>query len=189
MKAPIACCLTTATLILVPAASFATPQIGAKHNGYSICEEQALHLYAEGMKNGLEFGRNRVEDGKLLSSGRVIPEPHPCQWRDYLDRQLHPPAPVVSAPVDTGSGYAPPPATSSGGLPACTYENPGQPTVVNPTSQAGGIHQIIPSTWAANGGEQYAPTADQATPQQQDEIAGNILNAAGGNASQDWVNC
>jgi hypothetical protein len=168
-----------ACLILVPTSAFALPKIGGHGNGYSLCDEQALHLYAEGMKSGHDFGRNRIEDGKMLKSGRVVPEPHPCAWRDYLDAQLHPPATVAIA----SSVYAPPPATSSvapgsGGLPACTYEDT-DPTATNSSSSAYGIHQIIPST-------AQAYDCDLTTVGGQESCAQAIYADVGTSA---WVGC
>ncbi|MER0090111.1 transglycosylase family protein [Corynebacterium sp. KPL2680] len=49
----------------------------------------------------------------------------------------------------------------------------------------GGL-QFSQQTWAGSGGTQYAPTADQATKQQQIEIAENVLATQGAGA---WPNC
>jgi hypothetical protein len=50
-------------------------------------------------------------------------------------------------------------------------------------NEASGLFQIAKGTWAQYGGTSYAPTAGQATPQQQAEIAAKIFNASGG---QPW---
>ncbi len=55
----------------------------------------------------------------------------------------------------------------------------GDPKAVNRSSGAGGLWQIIPSTWKSNGGAQYAPTADQATPEQQRAVAQKIYAEQG----------
>lgn len=47
-------------------------------------------------------------------------------------------------------------------------------------NEASGLFQIAKSTWAANGGTKYAPTAGEATPEQQAEIAARIFNKSGG---------
>jgi resuscitation-promoting factor RpfA len=73
------------------------------------------------------------------------------------------------------------------GLVQC--ESGGNPKAVNNTSagiQAGrpaGLFQIVTSTWLANGGGQYAPTADQAAPWQQQIVADRIYAQQG---SSPW---
>lgn len=47
-------------------------------------------------------------------------------------------------------------------------------------NEASGLFQIALGTWKANGGEKYAPSAGEATPQQQAEIAAKIFNENGG---------
>ena len=49
----------------------------------------------------------------------------------------------------------------------------------------GGL-QFNAQTWAANGGTQYAPTADQATREQQIAVAESVLATQGAAA---WPNC
>jgi hypothetical protein len=51
-------------------------------------------------------------------------------------------------------------------------------------SGASGYYQIIPSTWQAYGGGQYAPSAYQATAAQQAAIAAKIWN--GGAGASQW---
>lgn len=46
-------------------------------------------------------------------------------------------------------------------------------------NEASGLFQIAKGTWAANGGTRYAPTAGQATAEQQAEIAAAIFNKQG----------
>lgn len=66
-------------------------------------------------------------------------------------------------------------------------ESGGQPGIVQQVqdvnsggNEASGLFQIAKSTWAANGGTQYAPTAGEATPEQQAKIAAKIFNDQGG---------
>lgn len=47
-------------------------------------------------------------------------------------------------------------------------------------NEASGLFQIAKGTWAANGGTQFAPTAGEATPEQQAEIAARIFDKSGG---------
>lgn len=69
------------------------------------------------------------------------------------------------------------------GLVKC--ESGGNPTVVNNTAagqRAGrpaGLFQIVTKTWLANGGGQFAPTADKATPAQQQIVADRIYAKQG----------
>lgn len=49
----------------------------------------------------------------------------------------------------------------------------------------GGL-QFAPSTWSGYGGGEYAPTADQATREQQIEIGERVLAGQGAGA---WPNC
>ncbi|MFI5612035.1 transglycosylase family protein [Amycolatopsis sp. NPDC051903] len=64
-------------------------------------------------------------------------------------------------------------------------ESGGNPTVVNNTAagqRAGrpaGLFQIVTKTWLANGGGQFAPTADKATPAQQQIVADRIYAKSG----------
>ncbi|AZG43442.1 phage tail tape measure protein [Gordonia insulae] len=66
-------------------------------------------------------------------------------------------------------------------------ESGGNPTIVQGIqdansggNEASGLYQIAKGTWAGYGGTQYAPTAGQATPEQQSIIAAKIFNAEGG---------
>ncbi|HWD06228.1 MAG TPA: transglycosylase family protein [Amycolatopsis sp.] len=64
-------------------------------------------------------------------------------------------------------------------------ESSGNPTAVNNTAagqRAGrpaGLFQIVTKTWLSNGGGQFAPTADKATPAQQQIVANRIYAAQG----------
>lgn len=63
-------------------------------------------------------------------------------------------------------------------------ESGGNYTAKNGNSTASGAYQFINSTWRGLGGDQYAPTAREATPEQQDAIARayveRILDTNGG---------
>jgi hypothetical protein len=128
------------------------------------------------------------------------------RYRDVLIRMLISPAPSSptsvssSAPQDAGSSSStaqtatvqdPTEAagasggSASGALPTCTWlpESGGNWNAVNPSSGAGGRYQILPSTWAANGG---TGLPQDASPAEQTHIAQNILRSQGASA---WVNC
>ncbi len=69
------------------------------------------------------------------------------------------------------------------GLVMC--ESSGNPTVVNNTpagrraGRPAGLFQIVTGTWRANGGAQFAPTADRAAPWQQQIVANRIYARQG----------
>lgn len=85
-----------------------------------------------------------------------------------------------SNPVYAGGRYSIPAAIvqceSGGNYGAVNPHNPARPA---------GAYQIITDTWLRNGGGKYAPTADAATPAQQDEIASNVW--AGGAGRGQWA--
>lgn len=63
-------------------------------------------------------------------------------------------------------------------------ESNGDPTDKNPSSTACGLFQFLTTTWASNGGAKYAPTACQATWQQQVSV---FLTASQGNNFYPWA--
>ena len=63
-------------------------------------------------------------------------------------------------------------------------ESSGNTTAKNPTSTACGLFQFLTTTWLSNGGGAYAPTACDATLQQQVAI---FLKASAGNNFYPWV--
>jgi muramidase (phage lysozyme) len=58
-------------------------------------------------------------------------------------------------------------------------ESGGNYSAVNPSSGAGGAYQILPSTWHAYGGQGLP---QDASPAEQDRIAGEIYARQGGSA-------
>lgn len=114
-------------------------------------------------------------------------------YRDTLARMLAPPAPAPTAAVASSStsqtttqGAASTVAGSgSGSLPTCTWqpESGGDWHAVNSSSGAGGRYQIMPSTWAANGG---TGLPQDASPAEQTRVAENIMRTTGASA---WANC
>jgi hypothetical protein len=167
--------------------------------------EQANHLRAEVVA---EFGKRatgrNIRPGVLKRDGTTRPANHaePIAYRDVLARMLTPPAPALTgspaseAPSSGSPSSAPGAATvqntastsgasSSGSLPACTWqpESGGNWSAVNSSSGAGGYYQILPSTWAAYGG---TGSPQSASPAEQRAIAQKIWASQGSSA---WVNC
>jgi hypothetical protein len=175
-----------ACLILTAGPAFATPEIGQRHNGWSLCDEQALHYYATGMKRGFDFGRNRIEDGKLLRSGKVIPEPHPCKWRNYLDSQLSPPEPAPPIDSSTISTAAPAPVTvapasgDSGCVGMEAESGSAGYSAMSPTGYIG-CYQLSPEHYAPGG----ACAGLGTDPAGQDACAATICAEQGAGA---WTN-
>lgn len=70
-------------------------------------------------------------------------------------------------------------------------ESGGDPTIIQQIvdvnsggNEAEGLFQITPATWGAHGGDQFAPTARLATPQQQAIVAARIFTA--NPSGSDW---
>ena len=84
----------------------------------------------------------------------------------------------LAAPADTAA-----PASAWDQVAAC--ESGGDWHINTGNGYQGGL-QFNAQTWAANGGTQYAATADQATREQQIAVAENVLAAQGAGA---WPNC
>lgn len=59
------------------------------------------------------------------------------------------------------------------------YESTDNPSAVNSVSGDGGLWQIAPSTWAAYGGFEFAPLAQDASPQAQLAVAQRIAQGQG----------
>lgn len=109
-----------------------------------------------------------------------------------LDAALNTWIASVSTPADTRSAAAPgtvPPAADASTadrwdeLAAC--ETGGDWTTNTGNGFYGGL-QFAASTWASMGGLDYAPTADQATREQQIDVAEKVLAAVGWRA---WPGC
>jgi Transglycosylase-like domain len=81
-----------------------------------------------------------------------------------------------SSPQSSGGGWAIPDSV-------VRCESGGQNQPPN-AAGASGYYQIIPGTWQAYGGGSYAPSAYQATAQQQAAIASKIWN--GGAGASQW---
>jgi peptidoglycan hydrolase-like protein with peptidoglycan-binding domain len=83
-----------------------------------------------------------------------------------------PATPATSGYAGTGSGYSIPSS-----IVMC--ESGGNYSAVNPSSGAGGAYQILPSTWAAYGGQGLP---QDASPAEQNQIAAEIYASQGPSA-------
>lgn len=178
---PLAVCLVAivAAVSAVPTVAFAT----AHHEN----QNEYLRVYErvdqdnDGPYKGGLAGRNLVTDGVKTKHG--FREATDAELADSVAtmRSWRHPAPTpsgstASVPPSGGTGYAP---GAPVGVIAC--ESGGNPTIVNPTNpdRPAGLFQIITSTWEANGGTEFAPTADLASPYDQSVVAARILASAG----------
>ncbi|WP_420752392.1 transglycosylase family protein [Rhodococcus sp. O3] len=92
-------------------------------------------------------------------------------------------AALLVAPVALGAGTA---NAASGNWDAVAQCESGGNWAINTGNGYQGGLQFSPSTWAAYGGTQYAPTASQASREQQIAIAENVLAGQGRGA---WPVC
>jgi hypothetical protein len=157
---------------------------GAVPNGLA---QRYETLYEKVSKLGAEPGRDIVKDGIRrhgdARSATAADVRHSVNTLRQMHTQLTAPAPTTttstSTSTTTSSGSV---SSSTSSLPSCTWqpESGGDYGAVNPTSGARGKYQIMPETYAANGGDGSWSPADQ------ERVAQNIWNATGGSA---WTNC
>src|SRR4051812_19878989 len=148
-------------------------------------------LYEKVSKLGAEPGRDIVKDGvrhhgkpRAATAADVR---HSVRTLRQMHTQLTAPAPTAttSASTTTSGGSASvsgSSTSSSSSLPSCTWqpESGGDYNAVNSSSGARGKYQIMPETYAANGGDGSWSPADQ------ERVAQNIWNATGG---APWTDC
>jgi LysM repeat protein len=98
---------------------------------------------------------------------------------------------MASAPALFGGGTAQAATASSSILNAIASCESGGKNVRNSTgsSTASGYWQIVNGTWKAHGGLKFAPTAIQATYEEQLQVAQNILNGQGLGAWSESKHC
>ncbi|WP_431840644.1 phage tail tape measure protein [Gordonia hongkongensis] len=145
-----------------------------------------------------------VADGRFVGPGTDQPGYYSADWADHMDhvhtrQSFALPLPgqsyaVVPGGVTTvpliqkpdGTWTSPDPAWAaliareSGGIPDRVQEVQDANSGGN---EASGLFQIAKGTWAGNGGTEFAPTAGQATPEQQAIVAARIFEKSGG---QPW---
>ncbi|QAU07090.1 tail length tape measure protein [Gordonia phage Sukkupi] len=102
-----------------------------------------------------ELGEGEVPDGgtiELVQNADGTWSAKDPEWNKLIQRESGGRADVVQGVSDANSGG----------------------------NEASGLFQIAKGTWASYGGTKFAPTAGEATPEQQAEIAAKIFNAEGG---------
>jgi hypothetical protein len=131
--------------------------------------------------SGVEASQQQYYDAAVYASGVEQAAAQQQYYRAavYASGLEHPaapaPAPVTTASSSSGGGSAP------SGILSCiaNAESTGNPSAVNSSSGAGGLYQFLPSSWAAYGGTQYAPVAQDATVAQQTAVAQTALAESG----------
>jgi hypothetical protein len=99
-------------------------------------------------------------------------------------RQLLRPNVVAVPPSRPPGGVMSPGSVPPNRIVQC--ESGGNPRAVNTSNpdRPAGLYQITTATWLGNGGGQYAPTADLATPAEQAIVAARIWD--GGRGAGQW---
>lgn len=191
--------LMAVTISLHPAAQRA-PAIYTVHQGDTL-SAIAAHKYGSSADWPAVWWANRhqVSNPNLLVTGQRLRLPASGHVTAAMARAAQaaipapPPAPVAAAPA--GASQSDPPASapvstsapssapssSSGGvnwsaIAAC--ESGGNWSTNTGNGFYGGL-QFTQQTWLANGGGQYAPTADQASASQQIAVAQRVLATQG----------
>ncbi|WP_288336877.1 phage tail tape measure protein [uncultured Gordonia sp.] len=146
--------------------------------------------------------------GQQVDEGKIVPDSFFAGAGDHTNHvhlAAHNPLPLPSAapapqaqPQAAGATTVPliqkPDGTWTSPDPAwaalIARESGGNPTITQGVqdansggNEATGLFQIARGTWTGNGGEEFAPIAGQATPQQQAIVAARIFEKSGG---QPW---
>ncbi|HEY2635874.1 MAG TPA: transglycosylase family protein [Solirubrobacteraceae bacterium] len=173
-----------ATALTAVAGAAAQPAVAAQqseHTQASALQSRYEATYHKVVKLGGHPGRDILSDG-VRRHGRDVPA-SPTQVRHSLST-LERMKGQLTAPSASSTSTASSTGASTGGtsLPSCTWqpESGGDYNAVNSSSGARGKYQIMPSTYAAYGGDGSWSQADQ------DRVAQRIYAATGGSA---WVNC
>lgn len=141
--------------------------------------------------------------GQQIDEGKIVPDSFFAGAGDHTNHvhlAAHQPLPLPGAAGPTpqqqpgeltvplvqkpdGTWTSPDPAWAA----LIDRESGGNPSIVQGVqdansggNEATGLFQIARGTWSGNGGEQFAPTAGQATPQQQAIVAARIFDKSGG---------
>lgn len=136
-----------------------------------------------------------IQDPNVINPGQELRIP--TAEEQLADRALPvaAPAPVAAAPVSyqavsqprTGNTGAAAPAAGAGVWDQLAQCEAGGNWAINTGNGYSGGLQFAPGTWTGNGGGAYAPTASQASREQQIAVAENIRAKSGGYGA--WPAC
>lgn len=178
-----------ATALTAVAGAAVQPAVAAQKSEHTQAGELQSRYeatYHKVVKLGGRPGRDIVADG-VRRHGRDVPASpsqvrHSLSTLERMEAQLTAPAPTAGTASATSSTSSTGASTGGTSLPSCTWqpESGGDYGAVNSSSGARGKYQIMPSTYAAYGGDGSWSPADQ------DRVAQRIYAATGGSA---WVNC
>ena len=133
-----------------------------------------------------------IQDPNVINPGQELRIP--ADNEQLPDRALPAAAPVAVAPVSTqrtqsagGNTAAAAPAAGNGVWDQLAQCEAGGNWAINTGNGYSGGLQFAPGTWTGNGGGQYAPSASQATREQQIAVAENIRAKSGGYSA--WPAC
>lgn len=168
----------------------AVPALAAEQHDGAIphgLAHQYETLYHKVSRHGGQPGRDIVADGvRRHGHARAATTADVRHSLDTLrqmeDSLTAPQATTALSGSSTSTSGSASVSSSSSSLPSCTWEpeSGGDYNAVNPSSGARGKYQIMPSTYAAYGGDGSWSPADQ------ERVAQKIYAATGGSA---WTNC
>ncbi|MGA9856522.1 MAG: transglycosylase family protein [Solirubrobacteraceae bacterium] len=149
----------------------ATPLLKPGSHGRTVTELQNLLHAGRGGRfgRGTERAVRRYQSRKGLTVDGIVG----TQTWDALLGIAAPAATTSTATSSTGAGGY----TIPSGIVQC--ESGGNYSAVNPSTGAGGAYQILPSTWAAYGGQGLP---QDASPAEQGQIASRIMATQGPSA-------
>ena len=132
--------------------------------------------------------RRQVPDPDLITTGQRLALPSSHQVPPWLARAAlaaaaaarpAPAAPAGAAPAAPAQASSPAPASGGVNWSAIAACESGGNWAANTGNGFYGGLQFTEQTWLANGGGQYAPSANLATPAQQIAVAQNVLASQG----------
>lgn len=156
------------------------------------CKKLFTVKMGEGAANLIYSGHGKVSEHAL----RVLGQIERCQRNpaaggfvrgyDHYQAQMHHARVLAAQTAAAARSSQPSGGGGSWSIPSSVVQCESGGRNLPPNyAGASGYYQIIPSTWAAYGGTQYAPSAYQATSQQQAAVASRIW--AGGAGAGQWV--